>query len=74
VLAQLCRSFDLRCGEVSDNEPEGSLYVESDWVLLARNDHVLGEPAISAHLNPINSIRRVALWTDDYSNLFQLLR
>ena len=74
VLAELCRSFDLRCGEVTDNEPEDSFYFDSDWILLARNDHVLGEPGIAAHLNPINSIRKVALWTDDYSNLFQLLR
>jgi hypothetical protein len=74
VLAELCRSFDLRCGEVIDHEPEGSLYFGSDWVLLARNDHVLGEPGIAAHLNSINWIPEVGLWTDDYSNLFQLLR
>jgi hypothetical protein len=73
VLAEQCRFFNLNCGEAAD-VPTNPLYMPSDWVLLARNDHVLGVPAISKHLLPIDSLKRVRLWTDDDSNLFQILR
>jgi hypothetical protein len=50
------------------------MYEDSIWVLLSRNDRVLSQPEIAAHLKPIDSSKVTPLWTDDYSNLFQLLR
>ncbi len=52
----------------SGGEAGGATY-SAIWVLVGRNDalhSVTGEPAYAA--------RRVRLWTDDYSNLFQLLK
>src|SRR5574340_20053 len=52
----------------SGGEAGGATY-SAIWVLVGRNDalhSVPGEPAYAA--------RRVRLWTDDYSNLFQLLK
>jgi hypothetical protein len=46
----------------------------SDWVLLARNDKVLGQPEIASRLKSRDGLRRVRPWTDDYSDLFQLLK
>lgn len=47
---------------------------QNDWVLLARNRKVLSKPEISRNLKPLSSARKVRLWTDDYSNLFQILK
>jgi hypothetical protein len=46
----------------------------SDWVLLSRNDRIFQQPDIAAHLRSLDSGREVRLWTDDYSNLFQILK
>jgi hypothetical protein len=73
VVAQLAQYFNLRCGWVH-SQPESRLAQTSDWVLLARNTKVLSQPAISASLRPMNGTPRIRMWTDDYSNLFQILR
>jgi len=73
VVAEHGRAFNLRYGWVhvsSDNPFDWP----SDWVLLSRNDRVLSQPEIAAHLDSLDAARRVRPWTDDYSNLFQLLR
>ena len=46
----------------------------SDWILLARTNEILGQPEISSRLQSLDSQRKVRLWTDDYSNLFQILK
>lgn len=73
VVKELARHFNLRAAWVHD-VPDSRMYTISDWVLVARNDHVLGQAEIAAHLRPLDSVREVRLWTDDYSNLFEVLR
>ncbi len=73
VLAEHSRNLNLRYGFVHVDEKDAVDWA-SDWVLLARNDKVLGQPEISAHLESRDQVRRVRPWTDDYSNLFQLLK
>ncbi len=46
----------------------------SDWVLLTRNKEVLTAPAIAEATVPHSEFTPPPLWTDDYSNLFQVLR
>jgi hypothetical protein len=73
LAAQIARTFNLHGGIVIDR-PSVSIYDDSDWVLLSRTDKVLGQPEIAQHLKSLDGQRRVRLWTDDYSNLFQLIR
>ena len=73
VAARLAQYFSLHCGWVH-SPAMNRLTQTSDWVLLARNTKVLGQPAISASLRPLGIDAKVAMWTDDYSNLFQILR
>jgi hypothetical protein len=73
VIKQLASHYNLFGGWVH-SESTGRLTGTSDWVLLARNPSVLHQPAISANLKPLNDKARVRMWTDDYSNLFQILR
>ena len=73
VLAEHGRSLKLRYGFVHADVKD-MVNWSSDWVLLARNDKVLGIPAVAARLKSRAHLRRIRQWTDDYSNLFQLLK
>ncbi len=72
VIRGLAEHFQLRAGRI--HQGAGTLVKPSDWVLVARDDHVLGGPEFATRLRPLSSLSRVPLWTDDYSNLFQILK
>ena len=47
----------------------------SDWVLLTHNEVFLETPEIAEVANPLaGSYKPIPLWTDQYSNLFQILQ
>jgi len=47
----------------------------TDWLLLARNPALLEAPAIQKHSVDLSGYStNLKLWTDDYSNLFQVLK
>lgn len=46
----------------------------SDWVLMSRTQKVLDLPAFRDHIAPMPPGNKAILWTDDYSNLFRILR
>jgi hypothetical protein len=73
VLWEMAQSFNLRGAWIHD-VAASKMCTTSDWVLLARNDHILGQLDIATHLRSLYSGRKVRLWTDDYSNLFQILK
>ncbi len=57
------------------DDPGNSTSSRSIWFLLARDPALLDVPAIQSHASPMNGyISPVRLWTDDYSNLFQILK
>jgi hypothetical protein len=72
VVHELAERFKLHSGWV--RSPGGPLSQQSDWILLARDEEVLGQADVASRLQSLDSQRRVRLWTDDYSNLFQILR
>ena len=72
VVHEIAERFKLRSGWV--HAAGGPTTQPSDWILLARNDEVLGQPEVSRELQSLDSQRKVRLWTDDYSNLFQILK
>ncbi len=51
----------------------GDLVIASKWVLLSRSRAVLSLPAIAHAASPIHMRPDLQLWTDDYSNLLQIL-
>ncbi len=73
VIKQLASHYNL-FGGWAHSDSTGRLTAASDWVLLARNTRVIGQPAIAAKLKPLNATPGVRMWTDGYSNLFQVLR
>jgi hypothetical protein len=48
---------------------------QSEWMLLARDPALLVNPAISSRARDMTGyVSDVRLWTDDYNNLFQILK
>jgi SAM-dependent methyltransferase len=72
VIQQVAGRFGMTSGRV--HQSDGPLVKPSDWIILARNNSVLGQPQFAGKLEPLDSQRKVRPWTDDYSNLFQILK
>lgn len=74
VIYKLADEFGLHAAFIetpADNE-RASL---SLWMLLTRNEKFLAQPEIAARISPRPAdLKPLNLWTDDYSNLFQILR
>lgn len=70
---ELAHSFNLKVGDIFDR-PDNKMYDDSEWVLMSRTDRVLSQPEIAAKLKPLDPKRKAQVWTDDYSNLYELIR
>jgi hypothetical protein len=75
VLWQLAQEFDLAILRVDRSVRFGDDGFPSTWVLLARDPALLDNPAIRQHGDTLGGYSTtIRLWTDDYSNLFQILK
>jgi hypothetical protein len=60
---------------VIPTEPDGKLASASLWVLMSPSATELQDPAIAERAFPLDGYStHIRLWTDDFSNLFQILR
>jgi hypothetical protein len=61
---------------VADRPPVGpqSLQFSSDWVIVTRNQAFLRQPEIAAYSTAIAAGSRSPLWTDQFTNLLQVLK
>jgi hypothetical protein len=73
VVKRLAEERGLAAVLVSD-EAEDSDLAKTDWVLVSRNRALLARPAIADHASAIEDIPRLRTWTDDFNNLFQILK
>lgn len=55
-------------------EHSSDLGEHSDWIFLSRDPKALAAPSFQGHLDTIPPPNPALLWTDDYSNLFRVLR
>ena len=58
---------------VNEDDQADGIY-RSSWVLMASNADLFATPRIQSAARPLPSATRVKLWTDDYSNLFAILK
>jgi len=74
VLWQLAQYYGLNIVRVNyEGDTEGGY--ASQWILLARDPVVLKNPAIQERAVDLSGYSTaIKLWTDDYSNLFQILK
>ena len=56
------------------DEGEDVLASRSDWVLVSSNRELLAQPRIAGAASLIKSHPDWRVWTDDFNNLFQVLR
>jgi hypothetical protein len=61
-------------GWVSNDDDRRKLVDASDWVLVTRNNRFLDNLKTSTFVEPIIVPPKLRAWTDDYNNLFQILR
>lgn len=74
VLAELAGHFDLD-GVVVEGGGADPACIDAMWVLMARDGGLLDHPQIESHGVPLAAYAgEVRMWTDNYSNLFQVLR
>ena len=74
VVWKLADRFQL--GRVFIDDPGDGKYTSaSSWVLLSRDPSLLAIPAIASRARPMAGYATsLRLWTDEYSNLFQILK
>jgi hypothetical protein len=73
VVWALADKFEMDGFEV-ENTPEDDRSYQSTWILLTTNRDFLRNPEIIQYSNPrSDDLPELRLWTDNYSNLFQIL-
>jgi SAM-dependent methyltransferase len=67
---------DARCEArlIASNENHRKLIDSSDWVVVTRNRHFLDSIDTTVLIEPISVPPNLRVWTDDFNNLFQILR
>lgn len=53
---------------------QGGYLQETDWILLSRHSPVLKAPAVESEVEDLDLQAPGRVWTDDYSNIFSLLK
>jgi len=75
VLWKLANHFNLELTVISTESDIENVVFQTKWVLMTRDLALLENPAISKYADTLLGYSsKVSLWTDDYSNLFQILR
>jgi len=76
VVARLAEELDARAVLINDEEEEEekTLKSRSDWVLVSRDPKALAVPEIAEAATPAEDRAEWRTWTDDYSNLVQILK
>jgi hypothetical protein len=73
VVKQIADTYGLATALIID-EAEGTELAKTDWVLVTRNAKLLSTPGIAEFTVPVAEIPGLRLWTDDYNNLFKILK
>jgi hypothetical protein len=74
VLEQNAHDAGFQAVLVADRPSDIGLLTSSDWVLVTRSTEFLRQPEIAAYSTPIVPRRGLREWTDQFSNLFQILK
>jgi hypothetical protein len=73
VVFGIADSLGLAAAYISDPGDNGDVY-RSDWVLLSRDPQELQVPAIAKATTVPTDMPDVGVWTDDFHNLFQIIK
>lgn len=73
VVLQLADDAGLDAVNVVD-EPDENEYASSEWVLVTRNEAFLDRDEVLDKSREITPIGDLPIWTDEYNNLFRILK
>ncbi|MBV8052185.1 MAG: hypothetical protein JOZ80_13395 [Acidobacteriaceae bacterium] len=74
VVVGLAQQYQLQVERILAKNPQGEAELPSYWVLTAADPAILNIPALATRAAPLRLASPPRLWTDDYSNLFDVLR
>ena len=76
VVAKLAIDQGLRALHVYDHlsRENADALADTDWMLVSADPAILAAPVIRQGAKPIADLQHRPLWTDDFSNLFQILK
>ncbi len=74
VLALAAEQLNIPGAIIMQDTPIGPLSSSSTWVLLTRNQALLHSPEVDEIKRDLQKKPGVRMWTDDFGNLFQVLR
>ncbi len=69
----IAKEYGLVSAYISD-EPTDRIHYDSEFVLVSRDPAVLGDTRIASGATPVEEIPKLGVWTDNYNNLFRILR
>ena len=73
VVKQIADELGLYTALIIDDAEESSLS-KTDWVIVTRDKALIDKAAIAQKSTAIDAIPGLRLWTDDFNNLFQILK
>jgi hypothetical protein len=75
VVARNAHDFGKAVVDVDDEDEEQDYFISSDWVLVTSDGAIFSDAAFkSSSVQPARMRPNLRPWTDDYSNLFQILK
>lgn len=75
IFWKLAQYYNLEIAIVNNYSKDDPGAFQSEWVLLTKNSELLDVPALVNKTDKMDGYRtNIRLWTDDYSNLFQILK
>jgi len=74
VVAKISAANGFECLEIDDAPQDKLTYSSTEWVLVTHNQRFLADERIAPFGHPILVARGLRLWTDQFSNLMQILR
>jgi SAM-dependent methyltransferase len=74
VSVQLAHAFGYPAKSILSASDDDECISTANWVLITRNSQFLNLPILTKNEQPVAIPAGLRLWTDDYNNLFQILK
>jgi hypothetical protein len=74
VVKRIADEYGLHVALIDDDAEENNDLARTDWVLVTRQPALLAREEIANVTSEIDDIPGLAVWTDDFNNLFQILK